>query len=255
MWAAGTIALFGCVVLGYWAGRARAAIPTSDALTYSGVLTDTAGAPINGSRNLQLQAWDKATDGTLKCSVGPTMATLSGGAFQIPLPAACVTAVQASGDIWIELIVNGESLGRSKLGAVPYALEAGHALRASAADTSTPPVMIRVADTRTGCPPTAPKDTDLLTVAIPLGKSSSVRIAGDIIRNVAGRADLALIVDGQVVTRALTYTPTAQWAPAHVEWVGTLAAGNHSASLRGVDLADIWGCGTDWGAISATVYQ
>lgn len=119
---------------GYWLGRARAAgVSASKALTYSGILTDTAGAPLAGTKNIQLQLWDAAADGTMQCTVGPAPLTLVGGGFQLAVPDTCAAAVQAAPDLWAEVFVDGATLGRTKLGAVPYALEAGRAADASGA--------------------------------------------------------------------------------------------------------------------------
>jgi hypothetical protein len=115
----------------YLVGRARAAgIPAAQPLVYSGVLTDTSGALLTGSKNIQVIVWDAATAGTMQCTVGPMAQTLVGGSFQVPLAAACVTAVRTTPDLWAELFVDGGSLGRNKLGAVPYAVEATHAVNA-----------------------------------------------------------------------------------------------------------------------------
>jgi hypothetical protein len=115
----------------YLIGRARAAgAPTLQPLTYTGTLTDTAGVPLTGSKNLQLTLWDMATAGTMACTFGPSTVTLSAGTFQVVLPADCSTAIHAHGDLWLEVFVDGASLGRTKLGAVPYALEADHAVNA-----------------------------------------------------------------------------------------------------------------------------
>jgi len=246
-------------LVGYLAARARAAIPALETLTYSGVLTDTAGVPLNGARNIQVQVWDQATDGNVKCMAGPTALTLVNGAFKVALPAACTTAVQSTPDLFIEVIANGESLGRARLGAVPYAIEASHAVDANhavAADSaslSTPPTVVRVTDKRTGCPPTSAAGSDQIVAPFTLTRSTTVEIAGDLIRNFAGRADLNLILDGQMVTSSLTYTPTVQWAPAHLAWAGTLAAGAHTVSLRAPD-ANLWGCGEPWGAINVVIH-
>jgi len=250
----GALVLTGAGV-GYLAGRARAAIPSTEVLTYSAVVTDAAGAPVTGTQNVQLQLWDMATDGNLKCSVGPSMMTLTAvGGFQVTLPANCITAVQATGDLWVEVIVNGESLGRSKLGAVPYAVEAGHALTANMATSVTPPTTTRVDDPRTGCPGPGAANTDLVTLPLTMTKSAPVRLATDIIRNYSGRADLYLLVDGTQVAQTLTYTTTLGWAPAHIEWLTTLAAGAHTVSIRS-NIADVWGCGPTWGSISAIAFQ
>ena len=117
--------------IGYLVGRARAAgIPATNAMTYGGVLTDTSGTPLTGSKNIQLTVWDAASDGTSQCSVGPAAQVLVAGGIQVTLPDACTTAVHANPDLWIEAFVDGSSLGRTKLGAVPYAIEADHVVSA-----------------------------------------------------------------------------------------------------------------------------
>jgi hypothetical protein len=120
------------VVSAYIVGRARAAgVPTMQPLTYSGILTDAAGTPLTGMQNIQLTLFDAATAGNQVCSAGPSGVTLaSGGAFQVVLPAACTSAIHANPDLWIEVFVGGNSLGRTKIGAVPYAVEADHAVNA-----------------------------------------------------------------------------------------------------------------------------
>jgi len=114
--------------VGYLAGKARAVgIPASKPMTYSGVLTDPAGTPLTGMKNIQVQLWDMAMDGTMQCSTGPTAITLVAGSFQLPLLDACTAVVQALPDLWAEVFVDGSSLGRTKLGAVPFAVEAARA--------------------------------------------------------------------------------------------------------------------------------
>ena len=111
--------------LGYLAGKARAVgIPATKAMTYSGVLTDANGTPLTGTKNIQVQLWDMAMDGTTQCIAGPTQVTLVGGGFQLSLPDTCTAATQSLPDLWAEVFVDGASLGRTKLGAVPYAVEA-----------------------------------------------------------------------------------------------------------------------------------
>jgi hypothetical protein len=121
--------------LGYATGRARAAhIPATEPLVYSGALTDAAGAPLSGTRNIQLAIWDQATLGSSQCATAPTSVTLSaGGTFQLPLPDACIAVVHDKSDLWLEVIVDNVPLGRSKLGAVPFAVEADTARNAAGA--------------------------------------------------------------------------------------------------------------------------
>lgn len=115
--------------LGYVAGRARAGgAPVSSPLTYSGRLLD-GGVPVDGKKSIELHLWDDAIVSDLshlKCSTIPAAAiAVNNGHFQLTLDAACTVAIRASADLWIEVRVDGVSLGRSKVGVVPYALEAG----------------------------------------------------------------------------------------------------------------------------------
>ncbi|HMJ13458.1 MAG TPA: hypothetical protein VK524_18695 [Polyangiaceae bacterium] len=117
-------------VLVLWVTRAGAGgVPATGALTYSGVLEDANGALLTGSKEIRIELFDAVSGGAVKCTVAQTVA-LSGGRFQVVLPDTCGAAIAASPDLWIEVVVDGASLGRTKLGAVPYALEAA---RASAA--------------------------------------------------------------------------------------------------------------------------
>ena len=124
----------GAFAAGYWVSRAVAAgIPAAQTLTYSGVLTDTAGNPVASPQNIQVQLYDAATAGNLLCMVGQTGVVLTAGAFQIALPDTCTAAVHASPNVWVDVLVGGASVGRSKLGAVPYAVEADTASNAAGA--------------------------------------------------------------------------------------------------------------------------
>ncbi len=131
----GLAAFATAVTSAYLAGRASASgIPAKNALVYEGVLTDAANQPLASPQNLQVRFWDKAEasgagDALPLCSVGPNQYELkANGSFQVALPDSCTAAVRGSPDVWVELLVGGGPLGRSKLGAVPYAVEADHAV-------------------------------------------------------------------------------------------------------------------------------
>ena len=130
----------GAVVIGaaFAAGRAWAAgIPGIGALSYSGTLQDTNGTPLTGSRNIQVNLWGTATGGTTPlCQTASTAISLKAGRFAITLPDACTATVKGNPNTWIEVLVEGASLGRTKIGAVPYAVEAGHATSADSATTA-----------------------------------------------------------------------------------------------------------------------
>jgi hypothetical protein len=118
------------------AGRAWAVgVPATGALTYSGRLEDAAGAPLTGSRNLQISFWDAkpAGTGTKLCETPSAPVSLEAGRFSITLPDKCASAVKDKSDLWVEILVDGSALPRTKLGAVPYALEAARASSAGGA--------------------------------------------------------------------------------------------------------------------------
>jgi hypothetical protein len=118
----------------FFAVRARAAgIPDANALTYTGYLEDPNGAPLAGKHSISVRFW--ASDAATKalCTGELADAELVSGRFQVPLPDDCTLAVKASPDTFVDVLVDGASLGRTKLGAVPYAIEAGHAAGADAA--------------------------------------------------------------------------------------------------------------------------
>jgi hypothetical protein len=155
--AALSVLLAGTFALGYWVSRARAAgIPAAQAFTYSGVLTDTAGTPLVGPKIVLVQFFDAATGGTTLCSIGPASVPLAAGAFQVPLPDPCTAAVHANPNVWVDVAVDGASVGRSKLGAVPYAVEADTASNAAGAladKLATIPTLRHVTSGFTTCQP------------------------------------------------------------------------------------------------------
>jgi hypothetical protein len=113
---------------GYFAGRARAdGVPaTAPLLTYSGYLEQASGQAVTGPHAFVLRLWDAATDGTMLCQIVPASSIdVSNGHFQIPIAdASCAAAIHAHAETWVEVLADGDSVGRSKVGAVPYALEA-----------------------------------------------------------------------------------------------------------------------------------
>jgi hypothetical protein len=115
--------------------KARAAgIPETNALTYTGYLEDGDGQPLPGDHSVRVSFWESEEATKDLCSGSNADDTnLQSGRFQIPLPQECADAIKASPDIWVEVEVDGAPLGRTKLGTVPYALEAGHATNADEA--------------------------------------------------------------------------------------------------------------------------
>jgi hypothetical protein len=113
---------------------ARAAgVPDMSALTYTGYLESADGAPLSGAHSVEVKFWESVEAEEPLCSGGSPDTTLHAGRFQVALPDSCSDAVKASPDIWVDVSVDGAPLGRTKLGTVPYALEAGHATLADQA--------------------------------------------------------------------------------------------------------------------------
>lgn len=128
---AGFLALtIGMGVLGYRQIGARAdGIPGMNPMTYAGNLEES-GGPVMGMRNLRLTIWDDAmsTESShARCITSAPGTVVNNGRFQVVLDNACTGAVRGSPDLWLEVEVNGGSLGRTKISAVPFAVEAGRA--------------------------------------------------------------------------------------------------------------------------------
>lgn len=125
-----------CLVVGvvaYRVGRARAdGVPAMNPLYYGGVLND-GGRAVEGTRAVTVRLWDAATAGTTVCTTSAGATTFTGGRFRVALDATCVGAVRANPELWAEVQVEGTVFPRAKLGAVPYALEAGRATAAAGA--------------------------------------------------------------------------------------------------------------------------
>jgi hypothetical protein len=118
--------------LGYAIRAAASGIPSTNALSYAGVLEDATG-PISGSHNVQVIFYDAATAGNNLCQSTTAALSITNGHFSVQLPDACATAVGANPNVWVDVLVDGSDTGRTKIGAVPYALEANHSVSATTA--------------------------------------------------------------------------------------------------------------------------
>jgi hypothetical protein len=130
-----------CVLAaGFIGGRAWAGgIPTKGALTYSGVLQKVDGSPLTtAGHNLEIKLWSTGpTGGTALCDTAvpaPTFTLDNSGRFSVQLDDTCTGAIGVNPGAWVEILLDGNTLNRTKLGAVPYAIEANHAV---SADTAT----------------------------------------------------------------------------------------------------------------------
>ncbi|HET9931320.1 MAG TPA: hypothetical protein VFQ35_11555 [Polyangiaceae bacterium] len=135
-----------CLLGAFLAGKSFAAgIPPTGALTYSGLLQDAGGQPLAGPQFVEVKLWNHPSanaNTNLLCDSGtPASVQLVSGHFSLVLPDTCSTAVAANPDVYTEVFVGASaagaaSLGRSKLGAVPYAISAENSTRATVASTA-----------------------------------------------------------------------------------------------------------------------
>lgn len=130
---AASIATLGISSGAFFAGRALASgIPASNALVYSGTLEDGNGVPLSGARTIELRLWNAPTGGTTPlCTTLGQQVTLDNGRFSLALPETCTAQIKANPETYVEVLDGTNSLGRSKVGAVPYAVEAGNAISAT----------------------------------------------------------------------------------------------------------------------------
>jgi microcystin-dependent protein len=120
-----------------------------DPLYYSGVIEE-AGSPVDGTRNLEVNLWDDPSDPDEThrvCATRRDEVPIEAGRFRLALDSGCVAAIKTNPELWVELRVGGESLGRTVVGAVPYAVESSRASDASGAlretiDTLAPPGVV-----------------------------------------------------------------------------------------------------------------
>jgi hypothetical protein len=111
-------------------------ISSPNPLYYAGTLSE-GGALVNGTRSITVNLWsDGTTSGSPLCTTVAPTADVINGRFRISLAGSCKTVVNQNASVWVEVIDGATSLGRSPVGAVPYAVEADHAVNATSAVTA-----------------------------------------------------------------------------------------------------------------------
>ena len=126
-------------VLGYLAGDAAATgVPTDEVLTYRGRLLDGKGQTVAEPTTVGMALFTKMTPDAdvAVCAAQSVKSEKDTGMFAVKLPATCVAAVHQHPNLYAEFSVGGATktvLPRTKLTAVPYALEAAIAGKAAAA--------------------------------------------------------------------------------------------------------------------------
>lgn len=125
-------------ILGYRLARASGA-PATQPLSYTGTIEES-GVLVTGTRDFMIRVWSDVASTESKFVVCTTVAAgvpVSSGRFRVPLDDSCTAAIHQNPELWIDIIVGSTSLGRRKIGAVPYALEAQNAAHADTASSAT----------------------------------------------------------------------------------------------------------------------
>lgn len=112
-----------------------AADPALTPLTYRGYLETPDGVPVSGVHNIGIRLMDAPDGGDERCGLPSNDVNLVEGWFALTLPETCADAIAGSAESWLAIEVDGAELGRSKLGAVPYAIQANSSDRAQHASS------------------------------------------------------------------------------------------------------------------------
>jgi len=122
-----------------WIAAAEGA-PTTQPLFYGGVVASKQGEPLDGKHTVAVSIFDGETGGDPLCATSSLSAAFTEGHFRVALPSGnngCAQAVAANADTYVELTVDGTTFPRSKIGAMPYAIESEHAKVATTASSVT----------------------------------------------------------------------------------------------------------------------
>jgi hypothetical protein len=117
--------------LAAWADGIR----TSEALRYAGTLAES-GVQVDGLRDFTIKFWTDATStdpAKVACTTAAPGVAVSQGQFSFSIADLCTQAVSSWPQLWLEVSVGTVVFPREQMSAVPYAVEAGHAVFADLA--------------------------------------------------------------------------------------------------------------------------
>ena len=108
-------------------------------LSYQGILRDSSGNLVTGTKSMTFKIYDAVTGGSEKASFGPTSITASNGQYTAQLgPISSPATVFDGNDRWLEIAIDGTALSpRLKINSVAYAIRADYATTAESAGTAT----------------------------------------------------------------------------------------------------------------------
>lgn len=113
--------------------------PTLKPVFYAGTL-EASGKLASGAHTIALTMFDAEAAGQQVCVSETVNAPVEAGRFRVEVSPDCVAKMKAQPDLWVALKFSGpdgvphEIPLRTKIGAVPYAMEAQHAVSATQAN-------------------------------------------------------------------------------------------------------------------------
>lgn len=125
----GVVSVVVAGAIGYGVRAKAAGIPAMNALTYAGVL-ESANGPVSGIHSIQVALYDGTGK---KCESAKKEVDIINGHFSVQLPDECTAAVAANPELQAHVFVDDADTGATRLGAVPYAVEANHAVSSDVA--------------------------------------------------------------------------------------------------------------------------
>lgn len=137
-----TLSLGLAVFAGYGLRVYAEGAPTQQPVFYAGMI-EANGKPATGLHSIAMALYEAQAGGGPLCTSESTKVPVEAGRFRVEVSADCVASMRARGDVWAALKFTGpdgvphELPERSKLGAVPYAMEAQHSVSASNADKAS----------------------------------------------------------------------------------------------------------------------
>jgi hypothetical protein len=198
-------------VLGYGLHVAAEGAPTTQPLFYAGTVSSKDGDPLDGMHAIGVSLFGAASDGAALCSTSTLQVPVAVGRFRVELPSGskgCREAVANNPDTWIELTVDGTTFPRTKVGAVPYAIEADHSKSATAVTGSQADSLTKLNATVTSLQATvamlssSPTTTTPPVTTTPKLKSRVIKEPTDCVYNSAANATVCTCNPGEIIVGA-----------------------------------------------------
>lgn len=103
------------------------AVDLERSMTVQGVMTTSGGTPANGTYTVDVRLFTAASGGSAVWTTTVANVAVSGGVFEMTVGPVPAGVLEGAGVLWLEATVEGTTLPRQPLRAVPYALVAQRA--------------------------------------------------------------------------------------------------------------------------------